>query len=112
MKLVNLDDLEVEEVSHNPHIKKRVMLLTGDLGAVTIFAQAVFPPGETADEHSHRDMGEVFFIESGYGVIKVNGAKRDIGPGTCVAVTAGESHEIRNTGDVDLVVTYFGIRIT
>ncbi len=111
MKLVNLNDIPCEEISHNPNVKKRVMLTMGELGNITNFSQAVFPPGEIAYQHSHEAMEEVFFIESGQGEIVVDGVNYALGPGTCVVVNARETHEIRNTGDSDLVVTYFGINL-
>jgi mannose-6-phosphate isomerase-like protein (cupin superfamily) len=111
MKYVSLNDLKVIEVSHNPRIKKRQMLSMGELGPVTIFSQAVFPPGEIAYGHHHKDMGEVFFCQSGKGIININGTEYDLAPGVCVAVEPFEEHEISNIGENDLILTYFGVRM-
>jgi predicted RNA binding protein YcfA (HicA-like mRNA interferase family) len=43
--------------------------------------------------------------------IRIDDRDYPLVPGTCVAVEVGESHEITNNGDRDLIVTYFGIRI-
>lgn len=110
MKITNLHQVSAQEVSHNPEIKKKVMLSFGDLPHLTNFSQATFAPGQLASNHCHQDMSEVFFVESGSGIICINQQKFTLTPGTCIAVEAGEYHEIINTGDTELVLTYFGIK--
>ncbi|HHH42973.1 MAG TPA: cupin domain-containing protein, partial [Gammaproteobacteria bacterium] len=78
---------------------------------VTGFSVAVFPPGEVAHEHSHADMAEVFFIQSGTGTISVDDQVVPLQPGQCVTVEPHERHELRNTGSKDMVVLYFGILV-
>ena len=110
MKITLLANLPEDQVSHNPAIKKKVMLGPGDLPHVTNFSQACFAPGQVASAHAHRDMYEVFFVESGMGLIRVDGVEHRLKPGVCVAVEPGEVHEIVNAGSVDLVLTYFGVQ--
>ena len=112
MKLTSLSELTSEPVSHNPAIKKRVMLRLGDLPHLTNFSQASFAPGQIAAAHAHYDMCEVFFVESGSGVICIDGKDYPLQQGTCVAVEVGEVHEIVNTGTTELVLTYFGLRVS
>jgi mannose-6-phosphate isomerase-like protein (cupin superfamily) len=109
MKLTSLNELPSEAVSHNPAICKQVMLRPGDLLHLTNFSQARFPPGQIAAAHHHPDMYEVFFVQSGHGIITINQAPYPLTPGVCVAVEPGETHEVSNTGSEDLVITYFGI---
>lgn len=111
MKLVSLTDLPIESVSHNPAIAKQVMLRKGDLPHLTNFAQARLGPGQVSPAHAHQDMCEVFFIEAGTGQIAINGVAHPLAPGTCIAVAAQETHEITNTGQEDLVITYFGLQV-
>ncbi|MEO1068053.1 MAG: cupin domain-containing protein [Cyanobacteria bacterium J06638_6] len=111
MKIIGLDQVAEASVSHNRAIKKRVLLGSHDLPHLTNFSQARFSPGDIAPGHSHGDMAEVFFIESGQGTIFLNGQPYPLGPGTCIAVEPNEHHEIANTGHQDLVVTYFGLRV-
>lgn len=66
------EKLTEESVSHNPEIKKKVMLRFGDLPHLTNFSQARFAPGQTAPAHAHQDMCEVFFVEAGSGVIYID----------------------------------------
>lgn len=110
MKYTNLGQINATGVSHNPSIRKRVMLGNGDLTNLTNFAQARFAPGDVAAAHSHADMSEVFFVESGSGKICVDGVDVALEPGVCVAIAPHEVHEVSNTGEEELVLTYFGIR--
>ena len=109
MKLVSLTELPLERVSHNPAVTKRVLLRGHDLPHLVQFAQATFPPGESAPAHSHADMVEVFFVEAGRGQITVDGTPYPLEPGSCVVVEPGEGHELANTGAGSWVVTYFGL---
>lgn len=109
MKLVRIKELPDVAVSHNPLIRKRVMVQNGTLPGITNYSRAVFPPGEKAGEHLHNDMAEVFTCESGRGEIRVNDVGYVFEPGVTVVVEPGEVHEIINSGDADLVITYFGI---
>lgn len=109
MKLTSLSDLPAEFVSHNPEIQKKVMVRSGDLPHLTNFSQARFAPGQIASAHHHADMYEVFFVESGTGVITIDRAPYPLTPGVCVTVEPGETHEVQNTGTADLVLTYFGV---
>ncbi|HEY9738226.1 MAG TPA: cupin domain-containing protein [Trichocoleus sp.] len=111
MKLTSLSTLPEETVSHNPAIKKWVMLRKGDLPHLTNFSQARFAPGQLASGHAHTDMAEVFFVESGCGTIYVDGTAHPLTPGTCVAVEPNEIHEVVNDGEEELVLTYFGLRV-
>ena len=109
MKRVSLSKLPMQGVSHNTAILKQVMLKTEDLPHLAQFAQARFAPGQVAAAHSHADMHEVFFVQSGQGTMTRNGKPEALEPGVCIAVSPGEIHEVSNTGSEDLVLTYFGI---
>ncbi|TAF06258.1 MAG: cupin domain-containing protein [Nostocales cyanobacterium] len=107
----SLQDLPAASVSHNPEIQKKVMLRFGDLPHLTNFSQAYFAPRQISPAHSHQDMCEVFFVESGTGVICIDGQEHPLLPGSCYAVEVGEVHEIVNTGADVLIITYFGLRV-
>jgi len=110
MKYTSLSTLTDEGVSHNPAIRKKVMLRLGELPSLTNFSQACFPPSAVAAGHAHQDMYEVFFVESGHGKITIDGVSHVLQPGTCVTVELGEVHEVANTGTEELIITYFGLR--
>jgi mannose-6-phosphate isomerase-like protein (cupin superfamily) len=109
MKLIKIQELPEQGVSHNARIRKREMLANGEVGSITTYARAAFPPGEHADAHCHDDMTEVFTAESGCGEIRIDDVGYVFSAGMTVVVEPGEVHEIINDGSVDLVVTYFGI---
>ncbi len=111
MKKVALADVPWEGVSHDPEIRKKVLLRKGDLPYLANFSQARFLPGQTAHAHTHDDMYEVFLVESGSGLITVDGEAHALEPGTCLAVEPGEMHEVHNPGPHELVLTYFGINL-
>ena len=111
MKFVSIENLENEGVSHNREIKKKVMLKRGDLPHLTGFSRAVFIGGQTADAHSHNDMCEVFYVEEGEGLFRINEKEYQLKKGVCIAVEPGERHEIVNIGEADLVILYFGIMV-
>jgi quercetin dioxygenase-like cupin family protein len=111
MKLISLAELPNLPVSHNPAIKKKVMLKVGDLPHLTNFSQATFAPGQVAQAHSHQDMCEVFFVEAGEGIIRIDGQAYPLKKGSCVAVEPGEVHEIVNSSSMDLILTYFGLQV-
>ncbi len=111
MKITNLQNLPLQAVSHNPEIKKKVMLSMGDLPHLTNFSQASFAPGQIAAAHFHQDMCEVFFVIAGEGTIKIGDRHHDLTPGVCIAVEVEEVHEITNTGSKELILIYFGIKV-
>jgi quercetin dioxygenase-like cupin family protein len=110
LKVSSIDSTPQLDVSHNPKIKKHELLSKGEIDQVTIFSRAIFPPGETADAHSHADMTEVFYVESGQGVISVNEKLVTLKAGTSVVVKPNEKHELKNIGSTDMAVLYFGIK--
>lgn len=111
MKFTALDRLPPEAVSHNAAIQKKVMLRSGELPHLVYFSQARFAPGQIAGAHHHPDMCEVFFVEAGTGIFRINGSDRPLAPGICIAVEPNEVHEVMNTGTEELVLTYFGIQV-
>lgn len=112
MKIVKLNELPEKGVSHNGRIRKKEIVARGELGAITNYARAVFPPGEIAGSHLHNDMAEVFSVESGCGEIRIDDVAYVFSAGTVVVVEPGEVHEIINTGTTELIVTYFGVQIS
>lgn len=109
MKLTKLENIDYTEVSHNASIKKKVLVKNGLIPHLTNFSIATFPPGEVANEHSHEDMTEVFFIQSGLAEMYIEGEVIELTEGSCITVEPNEKHELRNVGLNDLVVMYFGI---
>lgn len=110
MKLTSLDTTPETPVSHNPLIKKRVLVANGEIPHITNFSRAVFPPGEVAPLHNHSDMTEVFYIEAGSAVIDVDGELIDLPQGSCITIASNEQHELKNNSPLPLTVLYFGVQ--
>ena len=110
MKVLPFSEADLKAVSHNPKIKKRVVLSNGERGNIYQLAQAVFPPGETAYTHSHDDMTEIFIVQSGLGTIRIDETSHELKSDVCAVVDPLETHEISNTGTDDLVITIIGIK--
>jgi len=111
MKHVSLSTLPLREVSHNPRIKKQMMIGFDELKPLTQFARAVFPPGECAPGHAHDNMAEVFFVERGRGNMRIDGVDYPFAQGECITVMPGEVHELGNPSSEEFVVIYFGVML-
>ncbi len=109
MEYISLNKLPEKSVSHNRAIKKKSIITKGKIPQLTNFAQASFAPGQVSPAHSHDDMWEVFYVESGSGIIKVNEQEYKLEKGVTVTVEPTEKHEIINNSSAELVVNYFGI---
>src|SRR5690242_16713787 len=101
MKIVSLQKIKATTTSHNKAGKKKQMIVDGEVAHLAQFAQATFAPGEVAAEHKHADMFEIFFVESGSGMIRIDGIEHSIEKGMCITVEPNELHEVTNTGVKD-----------
>lgn len=110
MHYTTLDNAIQEATRHNPSVKKQVIIPFGRYSQLVQFAQATIPKGESVPSHKHKDMIEVFFIQSGEGIITINNQSMELKAETTVTVEVGEAHEIKNTGNEDLVMLFFAFR--
>jgi len=109
MKLISLKDLPTIITSHNVG-KKKEIIKNGEIESLTQFSQVTFMPGEVVKEHNHEDLYEVYLVEEGEGTLRLNGQKYHIEKGICFVVEPGELHEVENTSNGELVLTYFVIQ--
>jgi mannose-6-phosphate isomerase-like protein (cupin superfamily) len=63
-------------------------------------AVMVLGPGDTegGPDNRHRGADQWLIVTEGMGVAVINGQQLSLIPGTLVLIEAGETHEIRNTG--------------
>lgn len=109
MRLVRIDAVAAEGVSHDPALRKRVLLRRGQVPHLTALSRATLRPGQAATPHAHADMHEVFWVEAGRGEARVAGETLPLEPGVCLVVEPGEEHTVACAGGEDLVLLYFGI---
>ncbi len=86
-----------------------MMLQPGDAKPIVQFSQAIFPPGEGVEMHSHESMHEVFFVQQGEVEFTMNGVSQRAVAGGCMLAAAGESHALKNIGDEPLQLLFFGV---
>ena len=109
MKISSLEKIKEVASSHSPKIKERVLIEKGGVPHLAFFSQAAFKPGQIASEDKHEDIWEVYLVEAGTGLVKINGKVNQLKNGDCVVIEPNEAHEFINTGSEDLILTYFGI---
>jgi quercetin dioxygenase-like cupin family protein len=109
MRLFHIDQIEETGVSHNPEIKKKVILDKNYIPKLMTFGQATFQPGQSVDSHTHTTMFEVFYIQSGKATFIVNGQSIDLKSGDCISIEPGEVHTQKNPFSEPVTWLYFGI---
>ena len=93
MKLFSLHDTPFEPISHDPHLKKKV-LTRNTLPYIKHISHATFQPGSTVSEHSHSDGAEVFYCIRGKAAFFINGETAVIMKGHLLIIEPGELHSI------------------
>lgn len=66
-------------------------------------AEATLSPGAATQPHYHRVTEEVYYLLRGAGRIRVGNEVRVVAPGDGIAIPPGAPHQIKNTGEDDLV---------
>lgn len=93
MRLHTLEKAEEKSVSHDPGLKKKLLVPEG-VGCVGHISQIVLKPGSTASIHAHQDASEVFYCVRGSITFRVNGSPVTLSAGSCLIVEPKEEHAI------------------
>ena len=109
MKITNIKNLPELGVTHNPEIKKKVLIGSNVIPQLMMFGEAVFTPGQSVDKHVHKSMYEVFYITSGKAMFHIKGKEFEVGVGDCITIEQGEEHFQYNPFKEDVRWLYFGI---
>jgi len=112
VKLVELDAVAPEGLSHDAAILKRPLLRPGEAPGLTQFARSTIPAGRATSPHAHADMTEVFFVLAGLGRAVVDGRAHPLGPGACLRIDPGETHVIEAGADGPVELLYLGLAET
>ena len=118
LKKVNQKDRVWEPGSHedpqNPGVYKKVLVRQEEAdpdSKLMMFQLCKIPPKTTHVAHSHPTMDEIFYFCEGKGEIEVNGEKEKIVSGDRIIVPAGQVHQIRNIGKVELKFIGLGVAL-
>ena len=112
--VVNVHDAPSESYSAPAPWAGRWKVLTPrmrELGRGLGMVQNTVPPGSAGCPfHWHTREDEIFFVQSGRGVLRYGDNLREIGPGDCISCPAGRrvAHQIANPFDEDLVYLAIG----
>jgi mannose-6-phosphate isomerase-like protein (cupin superfamily) len=71
---------------------------------IRMLAELTLPPGASIGYHRHDNETEYFLILSGSGEVNDNGTVKPVKAGDSVITGNGDSHSIKNTGTVPLVL--------
>jgi mannose-6-phosphate isomerase-like protein (cupin superfamily) len=109
MKIVTLKALPETGVSHNPAIKRKILIGNSEIPQLMMFAKAVLKPGQFIESHAHETMYEIFYICSGRAIFTIDGKEIEVKEGDCITVEPKEKHSVNNPFDSDAAWLYFGV---
>ncbi|MBU1202690.1 cupin domain-containing protein [Patescibacteria group bacterium] len=109
MKIVSIKNIPGDSVSHNPEIKKKILIAKGEIPQLMTFSKAILKPGQSSQSHAHDTMYEVFFIISGKAIFNINNNETEVSEGDCITIEPNEKHFQTNPFDLDVKFLYFGI---
>lgn len=118
IKKINENERDWEPAAHedpkDPGVWKRVIVKHEEAdpkSKLMMINLCKVPVGKTHVAHSHQTMEEIFYFTQGAGevkiddeVVKVEAGDRIIVPATCV-------HQVKNTGDTELLYVGLGIAL-
>ena len=68
-----------------------------------VFRQRALHRGATIGEHRN-DKDEIYYVLSGRGELRLDGKRRDVGPGDAILTRDGSTHALAQRGEEDLVI--------
>lgn len=111
VKVVHIKELTFVGVSHNPKIKKKVLLGKDMIPKITHVSQAVLNPGQTIETHGHPTMYEVFFIQSGKALFIIGNEEFEVKEGDFLYIEPGVNHSQKNPFQEPITWLYFGVAV-
>lgn len=109
MKLFSLSDTPYMPISHDPALKKQVLVPDNVLPGIWHISHINLPAGSKVAKHEHQDASEVFYCIKGTVNFRINEKDIDLGSGQCLVVEPGEPHSIEDTpAETELVYFMVG----
>jgi mannose-6-phosphate isomerase-like protein (cupin superfamily) len=93
-------------VSHDPSLKKKILVPDKVLRCIRHISHIVLPEGSRASLHEHREASEVFYCIRGSVRFRIKGTDIDLREGQCLIVEPGEHHSIEDTPE-ETELVYF-----
>lgn len=109
MKRMRWSRCAVEPVSHDPNLRKRVLLRCGDVTGLLQLAHCRLPAGSGTTAHVHEDMTEIFVVVGGRGRAVVGTRNVRLEQYDCIVIEPGERHRIVADSGAALSLIYFGV---
>ena len=105
MILRNLEHPEVKATRYQAHGGgiAHMILDTRRLETLMFLAHASVAPGRKLLGHVD-PMEEIYFIQSGRGMMQVDKETREVGPGDAIHIPIGSYHELTNPGKEELTI--------
>lgn len=92
MKILHLDSIPLEPISHDPKLTKQVFAGDGVLNGIRNVSHMVLRPGSTVGIHSHDLGSEVFYCVRGRLRAEVAGREVELKGGSFLIVEPYEKH--------------------
>jgi mannose-6-phosphate isomerase-like protein (cupin superfamily) len=116
IKKINEKEREWESANHedpkDPGVWKKVIVKHEEVDSksnLMMINLCKVPVGKTHKAHSHETMEEIFYFTEGVGMVKIDDEIVDVGAGDRVIVPAKSVHQVKNTGDEELLYIGLGI---
>ncbi len=93
MKLFSLDETPYEPVSHDPRLKKKV-IVKDILPSISSISHIILEPGNIVTEHTHYDFFEIFYCISGSAIFSIKRNLFSIEKGNLLFIEPNEPHAI------------------
>jgi mannose-6-phosphate isomerase-like protein (cupin superfamily) len=97
MIVINRNQAEIVRTPHNSEIRPLIDRTTSPITQCSL-AEELLPPGCAVTPHYHRDLEEIYYIVSGFGLMTVGENSREVSAGDAVYIPRGHRHSLKNTG--------------
>lgn len=118
IKKINENDKDWEPAVHedpkDPGVWKRVIVKHNEVdpkSKLMMINLCKVPVDRTHAAHSHDTMEEIFYFTSGVGEVKIDNEAVSIKAGDRIIVPAGCVHQVKNTGNKELLYVGLGIAL-
>lgn len=97
MIVVNRKHAGIINTAHGSELRPLIDRTTSGITQCSL-AEEILPPGRAVTPHHHREIEEIYYIVSGYGLMTVGDETREVEAGDAVYVPRGHRHTLENTG--------------